>query len=191
MSYMNWTFSYIFLCGLKIPPVETKKRFMKSCEICFFTCELQISTDLNMLKKKTTSHVNWKFASLHMHSQKDKEEWWRGTSRLSSFSYFSDVCGETKVDRYPSGHPDDHCDGAGLYLETHQRAFKNGEQRICMYQMKALGSLSDTNMLWEMSNIWCNGSYPQIASHYFEFWCRPTALLAILILALIPMYPLA
>lgn len=51
------------------------------------------------------------------------------------------------------------------------------------------GCLSDTNMLSEMSNIWRDGSYPQSAGHHFEFRHKPTAPVAVLILALIPAYP--
>lgn len=91
-----------------------------------------------------SAHNRFQMIFIHKKIKRSDSAECRGPLR---FSDFSDVCGETKVDRYPSGHPDDHCDGAGLYLETHQRVFKNGEQRICAYQMKALGSLSDTNML--------------------------------------------
>lgn len=45
-------------------------------------------------------------------------------------------------------------------------------------------SPSDTNMLWEMGNIWCDGSYPpSSARHSYTNHAAPVAAL---ILALIP-----
>lgn len=60
-----------------------------------------------------TCHSNWSeliFIQQQRAMTAQKHSW------LSSFQILRCLC-ETKADRYPSHHPDDHCDRAGLYLE--------------------------------------------------------------------------
>lgn len=72
-----------------------------------------------------------------------EEEKWQWCNILVCLISASQISVWDRGDRYPSHRPNDHGDRAGLYLEATRGPFEKTEQRICGYQMKALGRQSE------------------------------------------------